>query len=153
MNLAVRITLHLLLVILVVLIPPAFYDWASHAGAPTPLLYFGAMTYPLYLGYWARRIRRDRLRIVVRDLIVFLSATMGIMFCEGSLPPPLFVFAPMFALLPCLSMIFYRRRHGPAGYAKTHLYVFLALLPFALAATGLFIFGYALRGAMQGMHD
>ena len=153
MNRTAKIALHLLLIGLVVVVPPIFYDWASQAGAPPPLPYLGGIGYPLYLGYWSQRIGHDRLRIIALDLLVFLSTTVGIMLCEGSLPSLLPLFAPVFALLPSLSMIFYRRRHGQAAYAKTHLSVVLALLPLALAATALFLFGYALGSAMHGIHD
>jgi hypothetical protein len=150
MRMIKNISLQLVLIGLVVSIPMLVYDALSKLGAPNPLPFVGALTYPLYIGYWASRIRRDRLRVFILNLIGFLTLTEAFMQWDalGRILPAL---SPLIGLLPSLLLALYQRRHGATESGKLHLYAFLLLLPVALIATGIFLFGIALGDGLRGL--
>jgi hypothetical protein len=150
MRVTAKVGLQFVLICLVVLIPLVVYDALSRFDIPNPLPFVGGLTYPLYLGYWATRIRRDRVRVFILHLIGFLTVTGAVVqwdaigeIAEAS--------APLIGLLPSLLLAIYQRRRGAIESGKSHLYAFLILLPVALVATGIFLFGMALGNAMRGL--
>lgn len=146
----VKVVLQFVLICLVVLIPPGVYDAFSQLDMPGPLPLVGALTYPLYIGYWANRIRRDRLRLFILHLIGFLTLTAAVMQWDA-IEEIVRAFSPLIGLLPSLILALYQRRHGATESGKSHLYAFLLLLPVALVATGIFVFGIALGSALRGL--
>jgi hypothetical protein len=146
-----RLALHLCLIAIVVIVPPAFYDFASSRGWPSAALYLGASTYPLYLGYWIWRIPGERWRVVATDALAFALCVAVITLGYPWIPAGIGVFAPLFGLLPALAWMCFRYvQHQPAT-ARAHRLALLLLLPVALVLTGLFLFGYAMSGAPR--HD
>jgi hypothetical protein len=150
MRVTAKVGRQFVLICLVALIPLWVYDAFSRLDMPSPLPLVGALTYPLYIGYWANRIRRDRLRVIILHLIGFLTLTAAVMQWDA-IKEIVQAFSPLFGLLPSLTVALYQRRHGTTETSKSHLYAFLLLLPVALVATGIFVFGIALGGAMRGM--
>jgi hypothetical protein len=145
-----KVGLQFVLIGLVVLIPLWVYSAFSQFDIPSPLPLVGALTYPLYIGYWANRIRRDRLRVFILHLIGFLTLTETVMQWDA-IAEIVQAFSPLIGLLPSLMLALYQRRHGATESRKSHLYAFLLLLPVALVATGIFVFGIALGSAMRGL--
>ena len=151
MKLAGKIALHLLLVIAVTVIPPVVYDLiAKHVSGNSPWLFAGALTYPLYLGWWITRICHPRLRTILLHLLAFATLVSAFVLTLDQRTSYLAPFLPLASLLLCLVLMLVRAAQKRGYDARTHFYALLLLIPFALFLTALIFIGMGMM-AMQGM--
>jgi len=90
------------------------------------------------------------LRVFILQRIGFL--TLAEAFMQGDAPGKILpaLFSPDWAL-PGLLLAIFQRRHGATESGKSPLYAFLLLLPVAVIATGIFLFGIALGDGPGGL--
>ncbi|CBJ40390.1 membrane protein of unknown function (plasmid) [Ralstonia solanacearum CMR15] len=129
-----KIGLHLVLICLVVLVPPLLYERLVAAGVTDVLLLFiGALTYPLYMGYWIMRIQQPRMRIPLLHLLSFvvvvvfcvlgLDSHVNTIVCVVGVPAVLLI-----GLIFALVELFRRKRVA----AMSHFLGFMLLFSMAL---------------------
>jgi len=154
-SIVLRVILHVLVLLFVVLVPVLVYEWVmgqqseGHRNVGR-FAFAGCVTYPIYLLYWATKIRSTYLRYIVAHTIWMLTLTMGAM---GLFIPSLQWLAlalPFTCSAACLPASAVARFLGKRQHCKAWLTTFAVSLPLAAALTVMVGYGAGLS-AMSGM--
>ncbi|MGH1515828.1 hypothetical protein [Ralstonia solanacearum] len=144
-----KIGLHFVLICLVVIIPPLLFERMAWAKSDF-LQCIGGITYPLYIGYWISRVKRERIRIMLFHIMDFFVFVPLCIISFRWLSEGVYILALPIALLPSLILaiaMLFRRQVAVAG---SHFYSFLLLLPLALFAEYWLLQAFALS-IMRGL--
>ena len=154
-RLACRIGKHLAILLLVLILPPIWYDFFS--GTPWSqhnlLLMAGALTWPLYALWLSLKCPWPRLRFILMQLLGVLTLVALAALLASCRAPDRLMWAVLLvplaaALLPLPALRRVERQQ--AGFRRNWLFGSLASLPFALGF-GVLMFYATAMCAMAGM--
>ena len=148
-----NLLLHATLVLIVLLVPVAVYELVSQSRfRNVELLAFGgAVTYPAYIGLWARKLRSERARFILFHLLLVLVTAFVALIVGGNQPSLARIMTPAAvgaATLPVASIAALR---GNRWLAVTSLGSAAISLPVGAALSLVVFVGTALSGMRGGM--
>lgn len=150
---ALKIVLHVAVIIFILLAPPLIYDAVSRSSLHDQqwALFSGGLGYVAYAWYWLSRIRRPAIKLICRNVFAFVAVNIAaLLLGENRGFGAVSVFAPVATLLVllCVAIILFAMRLQ--ARARLYLYSFLMLLIPGLALQYTLVVGLALEG-MRGM--
>lgn len=147
-----RITLHLFLILLVLILPPLVYDYISHTSLSTVpgMLMLGAFSYPAYFSYLVTCLHSARARLILLHLITLLTISFFMLVTSGSSTPLIVVLLPAILGLGTLPVAVIARLCKQKPLAINCLLSSLVSGPIGLALSMLAIYGMGMS-AMSGM--
>ncbi|MFZ6676907.1 hypothetical protein [Undibacterium sp. Tian12W] len=151
-RIALRIALHLFLILLVLILPPLVYDYISHTKLSNVpgMLMLGGLSYPAYFSYLATRLRSARARLILLHLIALLTISFFMLDASGRATPLIVLLLPAILGLITLPAALIARLRKQRALAITCLWSSLVSGPLGLILSMLAIYGAGMS-AMSGM--
>ncbi|BBB58283.1 hypothetical protein UNDKW_0010 [Undibacterium sp. KW1] len=151
-RIALRIGLHLFLILLVLILPPLVYDYISHTNLSNVpgILMLGGLSYPAYFSYLATRLHSDRARLILLHLIAMLTISFFMLDASGRTTPLIMLLLPAILGLIMLPAAAIARLRMQRALAINCLWSSLVSGPIGLILSMLAIYGAGMS-AMSGM--
>ena len=151
-RIALRIALHLFLILVVLILPPLVYDYISHTSLSTVpgMLMSGGLSYPVYFSYLVTRMHSVRARFILLHLIAMLTISFFTLEASDRSTPFIVALLPAILGQITLPMAAVARLRKQRPLAINCLLSTLVSGPIGLALSMLAIYGMGMS-AMSGM--
>lgn len=152
MSIIKRITLHVFLILLVLILPPLVYDYISHTTLSRipGMLMVGGLSYPAYFSYLVMRLHSKRARFIWLHLIALLTISFFSLYASDRSTPLIVALLPAILGLITLPIAAVAKLLKQGPLAINCLLSSLVSGPIGLALSMLAIYGAAMS-AMSGM--